>query len=205
MVNRKKMADKPNKQEEKIAQIAQKVKEEIQHELLEKSKDLKHLDSVISHIENVQKSCVILSKRLMEDEENSENYNIGFKLLKNSYLHDNSKFSGIEWKYLRTADLIKEESCSSNGDRKKCFSLALEEHVNKNLHHPEYWDGVKNMPPEYLAEMVCDLRGRSMEFGTNLREWIKDVFLVKHNLSTNSKTYREMKKYIDLLLDPAFK
>lgn len=187
---------------EKNKQVVEKIKKEIQEELAEASKDEKHLERVMSHIENVQKSCRILAKRLMEDE---ETYEVGFKLLKNSYEHDLSKFEGIEWKYLRTTDLIKEASCRDNEDQKKCFILALEQHQKGNMHHPEYWGHIKLMPPEFLAEMVCDLNSRSIEFGTDLREWIKKEIPEKWNISISSKVYRQIMKYVNTLLDPSFK
>ena len=186
---------------EKNKQVEQ-IKKEIQEELAEAAKDEKHLERVMSHIENVQKSCRILAKRLMEEE---ETYEVGFKLLKNSYEHDLSKFEGIEWKYLRTADLIKEGSCRDTEDQKKCFMLALEQHQKGNMHHPEYWGHIRLMPPEFLAEMVCDCNSRSMEFGTDLREWIKKEIPDKWDISTSSKVYRQIMKYVNTLLDPSFK
>lgn len=183
-------------------QVVEQIKKEIQEELAEASKDEKHLQIVQDHIENVQKGCKKLAKKLMSD---TDTYDVGFKLLKNSYLHDNSKFSGIEWKYLRTPDLIKEGSCKDEADQKRCFLLALEQHVKNNMHHPEYWGDIKLMPPEYLAEMVCDLNARSMEFGTDLREWIKKEIPDRFGATSSSKVYREMMKFVNLLLDQPFK
>ena len=183
-------------------QVVEQIKKEIQEELAEASKDARHLEAVMSHIDNVQKSCMKLAKRLMEDE---ETYDVGFKLLKNSYLHDNSKFDGIEWEFLRTPNLIKDGSCKDEAERKKCFLLALDQHQRTNMHHPEYWGGIKLMPPEYLAEMVCDWNSRSMEFGTDLREWIKKEVPEKWGASPSSKAYRDIMKFVNTLLDQTFK
>lgn len=187
---------------EKNKQVVEQIKKEIHEELAEAGKDEKHLQDVQDHIENVQKGCKKLSKKLMQE---LETYEIGFKLLKNSYLHDNSKFSGIEWKYLRTSELVRTGDCKDEKDQKKCFQLALEQHVKNNMHHPEYWGGIKFMPPEYLAEMVCDLNARSIEFGTDLREWIKKEVPDRFGASPSSKAYREMMKFVNLLLDQPFK
>jgi len=187
---------------ERKKQVVEQIKKEIQEELAEASKDEKHLQVVQDHIENVQKGCKKLAKKLMED---PETYDIGFKLLKNSYLHDNSKFSGIEWKYLRTPDLIKDGSCKDEADQKAKFLDALDQHQKGNMHHPEYWGDIKLMPPEYIAEMVCDWNSRSMEFGTDLREWIKKEVPDRFGASTSSKVYREMMKFVNLLLDQPFK
>lgn len=187
---------------DKQKQVVEQIKKEIQEELAEASKDERHLEVIQDHIENVQKGCKKLAKKLMED---PDTYNVGFKLLKNSYKHDLSKFEGIEWKYLRTPDLIKEGSCKDDSDQKAKFLEALEQHQKGNMHHPEYWGDIKSMPSEYLAEMVCDLHARSSEFGTDIKDWVKENFLTKHGITTNTKVYRKMKTYMDLLMPPPFK
>ena len=187
---------------DKKKQVVEQIKKEIQEELAEASKDERHLEVIQDHIENVQKGCKKLAKKLMED---PDTYDVGFKLLKNSYKHDLSKFEGIEWKYLRTPDLIKEGSCKDSADQKAKFLEALDQHQKGNMHHPEYWGDIKSMPSEYLAEMVCDWNSRSMEFGTDLREWIKKEIPERFGASSSSRVYREIMKFINLLLDQPFR
>jgi len=183
--------------------IKEEVRKELEEKLKEEQKDFKHLDSVIAHINNVQIACHTLGKALMESEDQTD-HEVGFKLIRNAYLHDNSKFYGIEWKYLRQIDLIKSNGLGEK-ELKGMLKLAHLQHSTTNMHHPEYWGDVKNMPPEYIAEMVCDLKARSSEFRTDLIDWVRNVFLQRHNLSINSKVYRNMNKYINLLLDKKFK
>ena len=52
--------------------------------------------------------------------------------------------------------------------------MGIRHHAETNPHHPEYWHGIENMPKVYIAEMVCDWYARSNEFGSDLREWVKD-------------------------------
>ena len=154
--------------------------------------DQKHLKSLLRHIDNVRASCLLLGERLIESGED----NLGLALIANGCIHDYSKFSGIEWLYLRP-EKIESES--------KLSSAAINEHVTSNPHHPEYWNGIENMPRLYIAEMVCDWASRSHEFGNDLREWIKDKATKKFKMKVQSKVYKEIKDLVDILLDPNFK
>lgn len=155
--------------------------------------DDKRLYSILRHIEHVRESCLLLGEKLIERGEDD----CGLRLIANGQIHDASKLSGSEWLYLN--DETKAESPS-------LFSSALNQHRCTNPHHPEYWSGgVKDMPRVYLAEMVCDVKSRSSEFGTDIREWVKDEFTKKYKLSCNCTQYREMKDFLDLLLEQGFK
>ena len=120
------------------------------------------------------------------------------QLIANSQIHDNSKIQpGIEWQYLRD-DLKDKEP--------ELFKAAHLQHVTNNPHHPEFWpNGVKDMPPVYVAEMVCDWHARSSEFGSALREWVKEKASKRFGFTVQGHTYKLIKKYLDLLLDTPFK
>jgi len=116
-------------------------------------------------------------------------------LVANSMLHDNSKFRGVEWEYL--SDEAKEKFPVQ-------FQDAVTQHIATNSHHPEYWGGIKYMPDVYLAEMVCDWKARSDEFGTDLREWVKEKATKRWDFTTSGGSYKSIKEYLDLLLDASF-
>ena len=116
-------------------------------------------------------------------------------LLANSMLHDNSKFRGVEWEHL------SDDSKDKNPEQ---FKGAVKQHQLTNPHHPEYWSGIETMPTVYIAEMVCDWKARSGEFGTDLREWVKTKAAKRWNFTTQGRVYKEIKEYLDLLLDPRF-
>jgi hypothetical protein len=61
------------------------------------------------------------------------------------------------------------------------------------------------MPRIYIAEMVCDWKSRSSEVGNDLRQWIKDKATGKFNFAVNSRVWKEIKYFVDMVLDPAFK
>jgi len=158
------------------------------------AEDNQHLQGVQRHIANVQQSCRVLGERLIEIEDIAD----GLQLIANSQLHDNSKLQpGIEWKHLR--DEYKEK-------QPELFKAAHYQHVSSNPHHPEYWpNGIKDMPPVYVAEMVCDWHARATEFGSSVRDWVKDKATKRFGFTVQSTPYKLIKKYLDLLLDTPFK
>lgn len=153
----------------------------------------KHLDSVLRHINNVKEDCLLLGERLIEQEREE----LGRELIANGLIHDNSKLHGVEWLYLRQE--IKE-------DKPDLFKAAFTQHIKTNRHHPECWSGgINDMAPVYLAEMVVDWKARSNEFGTDLWDWIKEEAISKYKLSTSGKQYKQLKEFLDLLLERRFK
>jgi len=153
----------------------------------------KRLKSLLRHIDNVRSNCLKLGDHLIGDGEEQ----LGVKLIANGYSHDNSKFTGIEWLYLN------DETKLSHPD---LFKSAYLQHVSTNKHHPEAWiGGICSMDRLHHAEMICDWAARSSEFGTDLREYLKDKVTKKYNITTRSKAYHQMKTLIDMLLDTPFK
>ena len=149
----------------------------------------KHLQALKRHINLVIDAAQLLGERLIEQGE----VDLGINLIKNSFLHDNSKFKGIEWNYLNRD--------TEDGEKLK---LAHLQHVSTNEHHPEYWGNINDMPEVYLAELTCDWYSRGQEQGTDLREWIKTEATERFDFSPQGKAYKLIKKFVDLLLDEPF-
>jgi hypothetical protein len=149
-----------------------------------------HLDDLVRHIDLVRQAGLLLAKRLIDQ----GRVDLGRMLLGNIYVHDASKFAGIEWKFLHTGpDTPKEQ-----------MKLAVEQHVETNTHHPECHGGFQNMPELCIAEMVCDWKARSVEFGTSLRDWIKKEAISKYNIDIKSEKYEQMMGFVNLLLKDSF-
>ena len=146
---------------------------------------------LVRHIRNVQDECELLAERLIEQGRSE----FARMLVANSMIHDNSKMRGIEWDYLN--ENTKEENSVA-------FKLSVKQHYQSNSHHPEYWGGINKMPEIYIAEMVCDWKARSAEFGTDLRVWVKEKATKRWNFTTQSKVYKTIKGFLDMLLDPKF-
>lgn len=150
--------------------------------------DLKHLEALLRHVNNVERNCEILGKRIIE----SGDFGFGLKLIANGHIHDHSKFRGVEWLYLR------------EGIEGELKQAAIKQHTLTNPHHPEYWGNIKDMPKLYVAEMVCDWAARSSEFGNDLREWIKNKATIKFGFETDSPTGCQIFTFVNMFLDKAF-
>ena len=153
---------------------------------------LKKLQRVQRHIALVQKAAGLLVERLL-DTDDEEQKLFAIHLMAKVMEHDQSKFIGIEWEALHI------------GADPEMLKLAHKQHVATNDHHPEYWNGINNMPEICIAEMVCDWKTRSDEMGTGLRDWIKNDAAERFGFSLKGTTYKKIKKYVDLLLDEPFK
>jgi hypothetical protein len=151
----------------------------------------KRLEAVLRHIENVRDNCLLLGQRLIEQ----GNEEFGRTLIANGLIHDNSKLHGIEWLYLH--EDVKETN-------EIVFKLAFQHHITTNAHHPEFWQSIDHMPEIYLAEMVCDCKSRSEEFGTDVHDWFVKKACKKYGISPQGKTYKHIKEFLDLLIDRRF-
>jgi len=167
-----------------------------------KKKTQKQIDEVLGkinrltrHIRNVESNCILLGVKLIEQ----GNIELGHRLIANGMVHDASKFSGIEFENLTYNEPSKEESS------KLKMKMAIHHHQKTNLHHPEAWSGgIKEMPDVFLAELVCDWKARSEEFGTSLRDWIDETATKRWNFAKDDKTYKEIMSFVDLLCEKPF-
>jgi hypothetical protein len=161
------------------------IKEKEEPSLEEKEQCRKKLSSIVRHIRNVQEEGILLAERLVELGE----LDLARRLVQRCFRHDVSKFEGIEWEYL-------------GSDNKERLTMAVCQHRVVNSHHPEFHiKGIHSMDDLDLAEFVVDVKARSSEFGTNLRDWIKDVAMERFHFKIQSNCYKKIKKYVDLLLD----
>lgn len=155
---------------------------------------MEKIRAVSRHIRNVEDNCFLLGEKLILGGE----IDLGKQLIANGYVHDASKFTGIEFEYLSSGNPTEAEG-------KLKLKLAIHHHQKTNLHHPEAWSGgIKDMPDVFLAEMACDLKARSEEFGTNLREWIDGSATTKWGFSKDDKVYKDLMRYVDMLCQKPF-
>ena len=143
--------------------------------------------TIVRHIKNVQQNAEIIADKLVDAGEIDKARLLFTKVME----HDKSKLmSPLEWEHLHVGD--------------EFLDLAHKQHIHTNDHHPEYWGGVNNMSELAIAEWVCDVKARSSEFGTDIWSWFKNEAPKKYNFSKTGKFYKTAKKYLDLLLEPAF-
>ncbi len=156
---------------------------------------LKRINHLIRHIRNVEDNSVLLGTKLIERGE----IELGVRLIANGMVHDSSKFSGIEFETL-SGEPIKEEE-----EAKAKLKFAIHHHRKTNWHHPEAWSGgLPDMPDVYLAELVCDLKARSEEFGTSLMDYIEGDGIKRWGVTKEHPAYKKIMEFVDLLCAKPF-
>ena len=156
---------------------------------------MEKIRGITRHIRNVEDNCIRLGEKLIESGE----IELGRQLIANGFVHDASKFHGIEFEFMAPDIPIQEDGA------KLKLKLAIHHHNSTNLHHPEAWSGgIKDMPDVYLAEFCCDIKARSEEFGTSLRTWIDDSATKKWNFTKEDEIYKKISRFVDLLCDKPF-
>ena len=155
---------------------------------------LAKIRAITRHIRNVEDNCFFLGEKLILSGE----INLGKQLIANGFVHDASKFHGIEFEYLSLENPIEENN-------KLKLKLAIHHHQTTNLHHVEAWSGgIKDMPDVYVAELVCDIKARSEEFGTSLIDYIDNSGLKRWNITKDDEIYKKIMKYVGLLCGTPF-
>ena len=160
----------------------------------EAEQTLAKIRGITRHIRNVEDNCFILGERLIL----LGKIDLGKQLIANGFIHDASKFTGIEFEYLSLNSPTEENN-------KLKLKLAVHHHNTTNPHHPESWTGgIKEMPMVYLAEFVCDIKARSQEFGTDLREWIDNEATKKFGFTEDDIVYKDIMFFVNLLCEKPF-
>lgn len=148
-----------------------------------------HLDNLVRHITLVQDACLLMGRRLIAQGDTD----LGRIIIARGFRHDQTKFSGIEWRFLHVGPDVPQEQ----------LDLAILQHIQSNDHHAEFWGNIDKMPIECLGEMICDCYARSQEFGTGLRDWIDKVAVEKYKPS--KQTYKKMIRFVNILLKDSFR
>lgn len=154
------------------------------------------LDNLVRHIRDVQDNGLLLGQRLIDRGDT----HLGLSLIKNVFQHDVSKFEGIEWEFLNVYDKKEKRRASF----KRGLEMAIKQHTRSNPHHPEFWGTIHQMPDLYVAEMVCDFKARSSEFGTSLVDYIKDSATKKYGFGPSDPVYAKIKEFVELLCSAHF-
>lgn len=181
LVQKKKTENTPKK-------LSRKVKKEAEI-------SLKKIKLIVSHIRNVQDNAITLGEKLIELGE----INLGRELIARAFIHDNSKFYGMEWDNMAPGTEI------NDGGAKLKLKLAISHHQKTNPHHVEYWNGdITQMPRFALAEFVCDIKARSEEFGTDLRQWIDTSATKRWGFTKDDPVYKVIMGFVNLLCEKPF-
>lgn len=127
-----------------------------------------HIDETLIHKQFVLESARILSKHLIENGQLSK----AIELVSRCSVHDDSKFSEEEiTAFIRIEN--KESLKNPKAPLDDATKESLKVHWQNNRHHPEYHSDIRNMTEIDLMEMACDCAARSMQYETNLMEFIQ--------------------------------
>lgn len=156
---------------------------------MDKETKVTKLERLIRHKAEVLDNCIQLAKRLID--EDAKNFDLAKRLIASAYTHDLSKLTNsLEWMHLTEAD-----------EDDDMLTIAIRQHNESNLHHPEAWGGIKNMPEVALAEMVADWKARSSELGTDLKEWIQTRATKRWGFTRRDAVYKDIMRFVNLLIE----
>src|SRR5208282_4579478 len=156
------------------------------------NQDLAKVRAILRHVRNVHEACLLLGERLIERGESQ----LGRRLITRGFQHDLSKFFGIEW------DLMA--PCDQTSRPNKKLRMAVSHHNTTNDHHPEFWGSIHEVPRWAVAEMICDWKSRSEEFGTSLHAYIKENATERWHFSERDPIYRTIMEFVNMLCDKPF-
>lgn len=151
-----------------------------------------HIEDTLIHKQYVLQSARILSKSLIENGQ----LDIALELVKRCSVHDDSKFMAAE---VEAFILLENKEAMMNPkvtlDEKQKAALRL--HWQNNSHHPEHYSDVTMMTDLDLMEMACDCNARSMQYGTDLLDFIE----VRQNerFHFSEDMYEKYKEYCIIL------
>lgn len=151
------------------------------------------IDLTIDHIRRVQENGRKLAFKLI-DSGDIDDFQDAIDLLRNIFTHDDDKFSPENFESIVLGNTTQDE-----------LKEAIERHNHSNLHHPETFKrGIESMSNTNIMEMCCDWKSRSEEKGTCLKTWIKEEATKRFGFEIDSDIYKEIMKYIDMLVEPPF-
>ena len=155
----------------------------------------KHIDNTITHKIYVLESARILCKYLLEHEMRDE----AIELIRRCSVHDNSKFSDEEMEAFTSfdEDLSTLKNPKAKLDEIKRRAIAI--HWKNNSHHPEHFENPSDMTEMDIMEMACDCHARSMEFETDLLEFIK--IRQQERFQLPEDVYTTYEKYCNILVN----
>ena len=102
-------------------------------------KDKEFFNIIIQHKIHVVEAGIRVANAFF-----NEDQKLAMKILRNCFSHDNRKMKiAREFMHLRSTDSER-------------FQDALNSHRKRSPHHLQYWKDTQNMPPDVIAEMMCD-------------------------------------------------
>ena len=131
--------------------------------------ELEQLNDIVTHKKFIMDSAGLLCRYFIKN----NNLDMALETLKVSFAHDISKSNKDE--FLGFSHMITED------DKNKVIKL----HYERNKHHPEFWDDIKNIDEITMIEMSIDFFARSLQFKTDPVEYVIKENKKKFNFPKN--------------------
>lgn len=95
------------------------------------------------------------------------------KLMERANVHDNSKILNKD-EFRALSNIVSDRSClrSASSQLSTFKQDSIELHWKHNSHHPEHYENYEDMTRTDRMEMVCDWMARSLQYKSNLLEFI---------------------------------
>lgn len=154
----------------------------------------KYLEDTISHKKYFFDSAYKISIYFLEN----DNEKMALEILRRAFVHDYSKLSSKEFNSFFVFNNYNNSLKDASVLYEKEEEVFLKEHWKNNKHHPEYWEDVSKMQEIDIVEMVCDWHARSVEYGTDLREFIN--IRQQNRFRFSNEMCKKINKYVDILL-----
>lgn len=124
---------------------------------------------------------------------------MALKILRRSFTHDLSKFNASEYNSFHVFKEYNNSLIDASILYNEQDEVFLKEHWKNNKHHPEHWSDFNDMTELDIIEMVCDWHSRSVEFGTDLLEFIHTRQNTRFKF--DDKMFNKILFYVNILLD----
>lgn len=152
------------------------------------------LEDTVRHKIFILQACGKMANVLEASGEKEKAY----LLVRRAFAHDLSKLNRDEFFGLARFSNDMEAMTNINvtlpsAEKLKIISL----HWSRNSHHPEFHSCVNEMNDMDIIEMCCDWHARSLQFGTNTIQWLKEKFQKRFGFSDT--VYQTVFQYCTML------
>ena len=128
-----------------------------------------HISDTLLHKQFVITAGMKLIQYLHDNERDKD----ALQLARRCARHDNSKFESEEMHGFLQLPKEGENMKNANAAMPESVQNFVKMHWKHNRHHPEFFADYHEMEELDIMEMVCDWYARSLQFGTNFKDFIK--------------------------------
>lgn len=161
--------------------------------MIDDNKILKQIKDTVIHKQLVLQSCYKMTEYLYSEDKKD----LALSLMQRAANHDNSKFNKDELYNLALIDDNNNSFINPNSILSDESQKLIELHWKNNSHHPEHYEDYDEMSELDILEMVCDWHARSVEFGTDLLDFVQTR--QENRFHFSEKQFKIIKYYCSII------